>query len=177
MESAITLCPDRAFRDELVRRGGGEAARCFQCATCSAVCDLATSQLAFPRRQMLWAQWGLVDRLAADPAIWLCHQCNDCTARCPREARPADTMQAIRSLVTEQVGAPRFMARLVGRAATTWPLLLGVPVLFWALYIYAVSWFVTPPTPLVYVDVVPQWVIYTVFLPAAAFAIAASATS
>jgi quinone-modifying oxidoreductase subunit QmoC len=177
MQQAITLSPDRAFRDELVRRGGGDAARCFQCATCSSVCDLATSEIAFPRRQILWAQWGLVDRLAADPSIWLCHQCNDCTARCPRDARPADAMQAIRSLVIEQVAAPRFMGRLVGRAATTWPILLGVPVLFWALYIYAVSGFAAPRTPLVYGDLVPSWMIYTVFLPAAAFAIAASATS
>jgi len=174
MASAITLTAGRAFRDELARRGGGEAARCFQCATCSAVCELATDQAAFPRRQLLWAQWGLSDRLAADPAIWLCHQCNDCSVRCPRDARPADAMQVIRGLVIEHLGAPRFMARLVGRAATTWPILLGVPVLFWALYIYAVNGFAVPRAPLVYGDVVPQWMIYSVFLPAAAFAIGAA---
>jgi quinone-modifying oxidoreductase subunit QmoC len=177
MSSVITLSPDRAFRDDLVRRGGGDSARCFQCATCSSVCDLATSETAFPRRQILWAQWGLVDRLAADPSIWLCHQCNDCTTRCPRDAKPGDAMQAIRALVIEQVAAPKFMGRLVGRAATTWPILLGVPILFWALYIYAVSGFDVSRTPLVYGDFVPTWMIYTVFLPAAAFAIGAAATS
>ncbi len=177
MSSAITLSPDRAFRDDLVRRGGGNAVRCFQCATCSAVCDLATSEMAFPRRQILWAQWGLVDRLAADPSIWLCHQCNDCSARCPRDAKPADAMQAIRALVIEQVAAPKFMARLVGRAATTWPILLGVPVLLWVAYIYLVSGFEMTSAPLAYGDFVPTWMIYTVFLPAAAFAIGAAATS
>ena len=172
--AAIVLSPARGFRDELVRRGGAAAARCFQCATCSSVCDLAAAGPAFPRRQMLWAQWGLVDRLAADPALWLCHQCNDCTARCPRDAAPGDALQAIRALVVEQLGAPRFMARLVGRAATTWPILLGAPVLFWALYVFAVNGFAVPRTPLVYADVVPQWMIYSVFLPAAAFAIGAA---
>jgi len=175
MESATTISPARAFREEIVLRGGGDAARCYQCATCSAVCDLATPETVFPRRQMLWAQWGLADRLAADPSVWLCHQCNDCSVRCPRDARPGDTMQAIRSLVVEQLGAPRFMARLVGRAAATWPLLLGLPVLLWALYIQAVNGFAVPRTPLVYADVVPVWMIYSVFLPAAAFAAVAAA--
>lgn len=175
MSTAITISPARAFRDELVRRGGAAATRCFQCATCSSVCDLATTETAFPRRQMLWAQWGLADRLVADPAIWLCHQCEDCTARCPRDARPAEVMQAIRALVIERLGAPRFMARLVGRAETTWPLLVAAPILFWALFIYAVNGFAVPRTPLVYSDLVPQWMIYSVFLPAAAFAIAAAA--
>ena len=119
--AATVLAPVRGFRDELVRRGGGDAARCMQCATCSSVCDLATADAAFPRRQILWAQWGLADRLAADPSIWLCHQCNDCSVRCPRDARPGDTMQAARAVVVEQVGAPRFVARLVGRSAATWP--------------------------------------------------------
>src|SRR6266542_5735963 len=114
MAPVITILPARAFCEELARRGGGAAARCFQCATCSAVCDLATQDAMFPRRQVLWAQWGLVDRLVADPSIWLCHQCNDCTERCPRDARPGDALQAIRSIVIEEVGAPRSAARLVG---------------------------------------------------------------
>ncbi len=175
MASPIAISPTRSFREELIRRGGADLARCFQCATCSSACDLATSETLFPRRQILWAQWGLADRLAADPSIWLCHQCNDCTARCPRDARPGDALQAIRSLEIEQVGAPRFMAKLVGRARVTWPILLGLPVLFWALYIQAVNGFAVPRTPLSYTDVVPQWMIYSVFLPAAAFALVTAA--
>ncbi len=175
MASATAVSPARAFREEFVRRDGGNAARCFQCATCTSVCDLTTPEMLFPRRQMLWAQWGLVDRFTADPSIWLCHQCNDCTVRCPRDARPGDAIQTLRSLMIEEVGAPKLVARLVGRARTTWPLLLGVPVLFWALYIRAVNGFAPATTPLAYRDVVPQWMIYSVFLPAAAFALVAAA--
>jgi quinone-modifying oxidoreductase subunit QmoC len=84
-------------------------------------------------------------------------------------------MQAIRALVIEDAAAPRFMGRLVGRARTTWPVLLGVPVLFLALLVQAVNGFAVPRTPLVYGDVVPQWMIYAVFIPAAAFALVAAA--
>jgi quinone-modifying oxidoreductase subunit QmoC len=175
MASALGISPARAFRDALARKGGEAALRCMQCATCSTVCDLATPTSMFPRRQVLWAQWGLADRLRADPSVWLCHQCNDCTARCPRDARPGDAMQAIRALLVEELGAPRFMARLVGNAAWTWPILLLVPVLFLALLVRAVNGFAVPRTPLVYSDVVPQWMIYAVFLPAGAFAVLAAA--
>ncbi|HEY5677959.1 MAG TPA: quinone-interacting membrane-bound oxidoreductase complex subunit QmoC [Myxococcales bacterium] len=167
---ATTLPVARDFRDELLRRGGEGAARCFQCATCSTVCDLASAHSMFPRRQILWAQWGLLDRLRADPAIWLCHQCNDCTARCPRDARPGDTLQAVRSILIEDAGRPRFMARLVAHSRTTWPLLLGAPILFWALFVQAVHGFSPLPQPLVYSQVVPHWMIDVVLVPAAAFA-------
>lgn len=172
--AAILVSPVPGFRAELLRRGGADAARCMQCATCSSVCDLSAADAAFPRRQILWAQWGLADRLAADPSIWLCHQCNDCSARCPRDASPGDAMQAIRSLVIEHLGAPSPVARLVARARTTWPVLLGAPILLWVLYVGAVSGFAVPRTPLVFGDVVPVWMIYSVFLPAAAFALAAA---
>ncbi len=175
MVTAIPISQSRAFRAELALRGVADAARCMQCATCSSVCDLAASSgTIFPRRQVLLAQWGLVDRLAADPALWLCHGCNDCSDRCPRDARPGDAMSAIRSLVIEHVGSPRPMARLVGRAATTWPLLVGAPVLLWAVLVAAVSGFGPKGSPLAYSQYVPQWMIYAVFLPAAAFAVWAS---
>ena len=177
MATAIPISQTRAFRAELARHGAADAARCMQCATCSAVCDLAVaSGTIFPRRQVLFAQWGLVDRLAGDPALWLCHGCNDCSARCPRDARPADAMSEIRAIVIEHVGAPRPLARLVGRAATTWPILVGVPILFWAAYIGLVSGFEVRRTPLAYSDFVPQWMIYSVFIPAALFAVWASLT-
>ncbi len=178
MATAITISPSPGFRDELVRRGGANAARCFQCATCSGVCELASPEVAFPRRQMLYAQWGLADRLAADPGIWLCHQCNDCTARCPRDARPGDAIQAIRSMMIEELATPKLMAKLVGRARVTWPLLLGLPVLLWAAVFAAQGGFQAGTVPVVYGDYVPTFIIagihvtliQAVFVPAFAFA-------
>ncbi|MBU0741862.1 quinone-interacting membrane-bound oxidoreductase complex subunit QmoC [bacterium] len=131
MAPQTAILPSSEFRAGLRKRGGDTAARCFQCATCTSVCELTTNNALFPRQQMLRSQWGLGDDLAMDPGVWLCHQCNDCNARCPRDAKPGDVMQSIRALAVERLATPGFMGKLVGNAARTWPLLLGLPILFW----------------------------------------------
>ncbi len=168
------LHPSSTFRKALAKRGGATAAKCYQCATCSSVCDLAPAGAPFPRRQMLWAQWGLADRLAGDPSVWLCHQCNDCTARCPRDARPGDVLQTVRSLLVEDLAFPRFLGRLVASARTTWPLLLGLPILFW-IGLLAAAGLLSPPQSFHgYDQLVPHWLIYAVYLPVAAYVTAVS---
>ena len=119
--------PDRAFVEATINAGGGDLKRCFQCATCSVVCELSNGRQAFPRKEMVWAQWGLRDRLVADPDIWLCHQCNDCSVRCPRGARPGDVLAALRSQAVRHFAVPRFLATWANTAKTL-PLVLLLPV-------------------------------------------------
>lgn len=171
------ILPSAKFRKELAKRGGSTASRCFQCATCSSVCQLAPDNAPFPRRQMLLAQWGLSDRLAADPAVWLCHQCNDCTERCPRDAKPGDVMQTIRSLSIESLATPGFMGALVGNAKVTWPLLLGIPLLFWVVLISAYNGLTPPNPPLVYKNFVPHWMVDTVFISTATLVVTMASIS
>jgi quinone-modifying oxidoreductase subunit QmoC len=167
--ASSTIVSSPSFRQELLKRGGETAARCYQCATCSSVCELAPADAPFPRRQMLWTQWGLADRLAADPAVWLCHQCNDCTAHCPRDARPGDVLQTVRGLVVEELAYPRALGRLVAGARRTWPILFGVPLLFW-LALLGVSGLLQPPADFhAYEQIVPHAMLYAVFFPLAGF--------
>jgi quinone-modifying oxidoreductase subunit QmoC len=169
MASTSAIVSSPAFRQELLKRGGESAARCYQCATCSSVCELAPAEAPFPRRQMLWTQWGLADRLAGDPAVWLCHQCNDCTAHCPRDARPGDVLQVVRGLVVESLAFPEALGRLVANARSTWPILFGVPLLFW-IALLAVSGQLQPPAELhAYDQIVPHSMLYSVFFPLAGF--------
>jgi quinone-modifying oxidoreductase subunit QmoC len=157
------------FRQELRKRGGETATRCYQCATCSAVCELAPVEAPFPRRQMLWTQWGLADRLAADPAVWLCHQCNDCTTHCPRDARPGDVLQTVRGLVVESLAFPTALGRLVASSRRSWPVLFAVPLLFW-IALLATAGLLQPPTDFhAYEQIVPHAMLYSVFFPLSGF--------
>jgi quinone-modifying oxidoreductase subunit QmoC len=162
MASLTEIIPEAEFRKELQARAP-TVGRCYQCATCSSVCELAPAEAPFPRRQMLWAQWGLGERLLADPSVWLCHQCNDCSARCPRDARPGDVLQAARALLVEKLAVPGILGRWVGKAQVTWPLLLGIPLLFWVIVLSAIHGLKIPEAPLVYDQFVPHWLIYLVF--------------
>ncbi len=164
------------FRKSLMTRGGKTVTRCYQCATCSSVCDLAPAAAPFPRKQMLEAQWGMEQALLKDPAVWLCHQCNDCSTRCPRDAKPGDVMQALRSLFIEKFAIPAFMGKLVGNIAVTWPLVLGAPMLFWAAFIYFFNGhpgLAIPENFHAFDQFVPHWMVYAVNIPVfvAAFAL------
>jgi len=131
MASIPVITTSSEFREAFATRGGEAANRCYQCATCSSVCELAPENAPFPRRQILWAQWGLVDRLMSDPGAYLCHQCNDCNVRCPRDVAPGDVMAATRAMVVENLATPKFVGKLVGNVKTSWPLLVFAPIVFW----------------------------------------------
>ena len=128
---AYLVQPDRRFVEAIIAGGGGDLKRCFQCATCSVTCELTEGRRPFPRKEMHWAQWGLKDRLVADPDVWLCHQCNDCSARCPRGARPGDVLAAVRQHAIRHYAVPRFLAAWANGAATL-PLVLLIPVVLLA---------------------------------------------
>ena len=163
MASTSAIASSPAFRQEVAKRGGETAARCYQCATCSSVCELAPADAPFPRRQMLWTQWGLADRLTGDPAVWLCHQCNDCTVHCPRDARPGDVLQTVRGLVVESLAFPKGLGRLVAHAKSTWP------ILFWIALLGATGLLQPPADFHAYEQIVPHSMLYSVFFPLAGF--------
>jgi quinone-modifying oxidoreductase subunit QmoC len=120
-----------------IRKAGGESVnKCYQCATCSTVCNLSPSDRPFPRKEMIWAQWGMLDHLVNDPDIWLCYQCNDCTVQCPRNARPGDVLAAVRTFVYRSFAFPSFMGRALAAPAAL-PLLLLIPTLILMACIFA----------------------------------------
>ena len=60
-------------------------------------------------------QMGAAQRLIADTNIWACHDCADCTGRCPALARPGRLMGALRHMSIERFAFPGFLARAVNR--------------------------------------------------------------
>lgn len=166
MAEAVLVRPDRKVVEEIIASGGGDLKRCMQCANCSVVCELADEHNPFPRKEMAWAQWGLEDRLVSDPDIWMCHQCNDCSTRCPRGARPGDVLAALRRHAVHHFAIPRFLARWVNEARML-PVTLLVPVVLLTLAVVARDPIAAAlglhEEPALYAEFFPHWMLIGLF--------------
>ncbi|RKX21868.1 MAG: hypothetical protein DRP51_03425 [Candidatus Zixiibacteriota bacterium] len=128
----VVIRSDLDFIESLRSRCGDFFMKCMQCGTCSATCMIAPDLAPFPGKEMAWASWGLRDRLLKDPDVWLCYQCNDCSTRCPRGARPGDLLAAVRQESIVQHAFPRFLSRWVNQPQAV-PLLLSIPIILLSL--------------------------------------------
>lgn len=123
---SMNVQPDLDFIKAMKEAGGDTLKQCYQCATCSVACPLSTDDKPFPRKEMILAQWGLKDKLLADPNIFLCHHCGDCSTMCPRGAKPGDVLSAIRAYAYRSLGWPKGLAELCSSVKNL-PILIGIP--------------------------------------------------
>jgi quinone-modifying oxidoreductase, subunit QmoC len=178
MSDATVIKPDLAFVNEIIKGGGESLKKCYQCATCSVVCNVTPEGNPFPRKEMVLAQWGQKDKLLASPDVWLCHQCSDCTAYCPRGAKPGEVLNAIRKQSIKHVALVPFFAKI----ATDWklfPVLFAIPMaLFYVILMVVGNASFTAPRAegniMAYHKFVPVPVIDTVFILTAIFAAASA---
>ena len=139
MAQPLRIESDVQFIRELRLVGGESLKKCYQCATCSVVCPISPANNPYPRKEMLWAQWGLKDKLAADPDVWLCHNCGQCSAMCPRGAKPADLMSALRNRAYREL-LPGSTIGVWMSSAKGLPMLIGIPAaLFAAIWAFMVA--------------------------------------
>jgi len=129
---ATLIQPDLQFKREIIGLDAHDLTACYQCGTCSAVCPLSTADNPFPRKEMVWVQWGLKDRVLGNPSIWMCHQCGTCNTYCPRDAKPANVMAALRDYSIAHYAVPQFMGRALNDPKYL-PLLFGVPAIIFGL--------------------------------------------
>ena len=127
MANEFVAEPDLQFTKDLIAAGAGDLKKCYQCATCSVACPISPDNNPYPRKEMIWAQWGLKKKLLNDPDVWLCHQCNDCSTQCPRGAYPGDVLKAIRKMNIQENSWPSALGNLVGQPSL-FVLTMGIPV-------------------------------------------------
>lgn len=84
----------------LKKFGVEDAAACFNCGNCTAVCSLSSESTPFPRKVIRYLQLGLKDKLFESPEPWLCYYCGDCSETCPRQANPGEIMMGLRRYLT-----------------------------------------------------------------------------
>ena len=174
------ISPDLGFVKDVIAGGGESLKKCFQCATCSVVCNLTPDDKPFPRKEMIYAQWGLKDKLFPNPDIWLCHQCSDCSAYCPRGAKPGEVLNAVRKLSIENYSVPRFLGKAVGSPGALVPL-LAVPVVIFLIILSSLghlnlSAIRNEAGEIAYSALLPSLYIDSVFVPIALFAVVSLAT-
>ncbi|MDQ7836400.1 MAG: quinone-interacting membrane-bound oxidoreductase complex subunit QmoC [Humidesulfovibrio sp.] len=132
MSNTVRVQPDLKFVQELQQVGGESLKKCYQCATCSVVCPLSPPDGPYPRKEMVWAQWGLKDRLVNDIDIWLCHNCGTCSDLCPRGAKPGDLLSALRNMAYRNLAKPSIIGKWMSSAAG-FPLLMLIPAVIYGL--------------------------------------------
>jgi len=128
MTDKYLIEPDISFINDVAGLGGDTLKKCFQCATCSVVCPISPDNKPFPRKEMIAASWGLKDRVLKNTDIWLCHNCGDCSTKCPRGAKPGDVLGALRSLAIAEYAVPKGLGKAVNDPKKL-PLLILLPVI------------------------------------------------
>jgi quinone-modifying oxidoreductase, subunit QmoC len=123
---ATLVQPDFEWKRRIISLDAHDLSVCYQCGTCTAVCPISTADNPFPRKEMVWVQWGLKERALGNASIWMCHQCGICNAYCPRDAKPANVMAALRESSIAHYAAPRFMGRALSEPGYL-PLLVAIP--------------------------------------------------
>jgi ferredoxin len=95
-----TVNPDLLLN--LKKFGVSDAATCFNCGNCTAVCSLSSESEQFPRKTIRYLQLGLDNKLIQSPEPWLCYYCGDCSDTCPRQANPGEVMMGLRRYLTSR---------------------------------------------------------------------------
>lgn len=171
--SEKVIKPDLEFVNSVVAAGGESLKKCYQCATCTVVCNVTPDNKPFPRKEMVQAQWGLKEELYRNPDIWLCHQCSDCTAYCPRGAKPGEVLGAIRKMSLQHYSAPGFLARAVANPKAL-VFLLAVPAIIFLIITASLGTLTHVPRGedggIVYAHFIPVPAVDVVFIAAALFA-------
>jgi quinone-modifying oxidoreductase subunit QmoC len=104
---------------------------------------------------MYLVQLGDRDELLADPAIWYCHDCGDCSARCPAGVQPGRVMGALRQLALEHYAHPRWLGTLVNRPRLVGLLYAGAALLLAAAVTLGGSWSPSA-SPVVFASFLPH---------------------
>jgi len=175
MTDRYMIEPDVNFIKEISGMGADSLKKCFQCATCSVACPIAPDNHPFPRKEMIAASWGLKDRLVGNADIWLCHNCGDCTSRCPRGAKPGDVLAAIRSYAISEYAPFKKLAQMVNDPKKL-PILIAAPVVVFLvlgifLKMFGIHWLNFSPSgaEISHAKFFSTWLVDLIFVPLAGF--------
>ena len=103
---------DPTLLAEVRKYGDFDTSACYQCGSCTVICDLASDSASFPRRTIRYILFGLKKLLLGSLDPWLCYFCGDCSTTCPRETEPGEAMMTLRRYLTAQYDWTGISAKL-----------------------------------------------------------------
>jgi len=168
MTDKYLIEPDISFINDVAGLGGDTLKKCFQCATCSVVCPISPDNKPFPRKEMIAASWGLKDRVIKNADIWLCHNCGDCSTKCPRGAKPGDVLGALRSLAIAEYAVPKGLGKAINDPKKL-PILILLPVIIFIVLGLATGLLDFTPAgdEIVHSKFFSSWLVDMIFVPLA----------
>ena len=117
---------------------------------------------------MIAASWGLKDRVLKNTDIWLCHNCGDCSTKCPRGAKPGDVLGALRSLAIAEYAVPKGFGKVVNDPKKL-PILILLPVIIFIVLGLATGLLDFTPAgdEIIHSKFFSTWLVDLVFIPLA----------
>jgi ferredoxin len=91
-----------SLHSEIRKYGRFDAGKCLNCGTCTITCDLSGDSASFPRRPIQFALIGLKELVHGSLEPWLCHDCGDCSTKCPQQAEPRESLGTLRRYLIAQ---------------------------------------------------------------------------
>ena len=177
MTETYMVDPDLEFIKEVGLLGAEDLKKCYQCATCSVACPISPDNKPFPRKEMIAASWGMKDAVIKNADIWLCHNCGDCTTRCPREAKPGDVLAALRTYAIQEYAVPKKLGKMVNDPKKL-PVLLAIPVVLFLvvgilLKMFGIHWLNFSPAgeEIVHAKFFSTWLVDLIMIPTFFFAL------
>jgi quinone-modifying oxidoreductase subunit QmoC len=172
---ATPIITDLGWKSQIIGLDAPDLSLCYQCGTCTAVCPVSTTDNPFPRKEMVWVQWGLKERALGNASIWLCHQCGTCNAYCPRDAKPSNVMAALRDYSIGHYAIPAFMGRALSHPRYL-PLLFALPAVIFLAILAGLGHLGGPPAgPIVFSRFIPIGFIEVTFVAALGLSMACAA--
>jgi quinone-modifying oxidoreductase subunit QmoC len=98
----MSIKSDPNLLPEIRKYGDFDCNACYQCGSCTVICDLAKKSTSFPRKMLQYGLFGLKKLLRGSIDPWICYYCGDCSTTCPRETEPGEAMMTLRRWLTAQ---------------------------------------------------------------------------
>ena len=128
----MSTVADPGLLQEVRKYGRFDVSGCFNCGSCTVVCNLSNGFASFPRRPIQHTLLGLQGSLLKSLEPWLCHDCGDCSITCPRQAEPRESMMTLRRYIASQYDPTGLTSKIY--VSKTWEIVclssVGLLVLF-----------------------------------------------